>query len=51
MVLLKDDEQKRGFYPIGIIVKVYPGEDGQFRAVEVKTTGLFIISIYLCKAK
>lgn len=37
MVIIKDDEQKRGYYPIGIIIKVFPGEDGQVRAVEVKT--------------
>lgn len=43
MVLIKDDEQKRGYYPIGIVIKVFPGEDGQVRAVEVKTTrGLFV---------
>lgn len=43
MVIIKDDEQKRGYYPIGIIVKVFPGEDGQVRAVEVKTArGVFV---------
>jgi len=35
-VLLKDAQEKRNDWPVGIITKTYPSEDGKFRKIEVK---------------
>ena len=36
-VLVKEDNMPRLQWPIGVIVKVYPGRDGLIRSVDVKT--------------
>ncbi|KAI3371610.1 hypothetical protein L3Q82_024181 [Scortum barcoo] len=36
IVLLKDNQAKRNQWPMGIIVKTFPGEDGLVRKVEVE---------------
>ena len=37
LVLLQDDDIKRGKWPLGRIVKVNPSEDGIVRVAEVRT--------------
>ena len=37
LVLLKDQDKHSCEWPMGIIVKVYPGNDGRVRVAEVKT--------------
>lgn len=36
VVLLKDAQEKRNDWPVGIITKTYPSEDGKVRKIEVK---------------
>lgn len=43
MVKIHDEEIRKGIYPLGIITKIFPGEDQQVRAAEVKTAkGSFV---------
>ncbi|XP_033867815.3 uncharacterized protein LOC117407211 [Acipenser ruthenus] len=37
IVMLKDSQVKRNDWPMGIVVKTFPGRDGKVRKVEVKT--------------
>ena len=37
LVLLQDDDLKRGRWPLARITKVMPGQDGVVRVIEVKT--------------
>lgn len=42
VVLIRGDNVPRQRWPIGVIVKVYPGRDGLIRSVDVKTVkGIF----------
>ena len=38
IVLLKDDQQKRDVWPLGLITQVFPSKDGRVRKVEVKVS-------------
>ncbi|KAJ7996952.1 hypothetical protein DPEC_G00223860 [Dallia pectoralis] len=38
IVLLKDNQAARNSWPMAIITKTYPGEDGRVRKLELKTT-------------
>ena len=38
LVLIKEDNVKRGQWPLGRVVEVHPGEDGVVRVVTVKTS-------------
>ncbi|XP_041717582.2 uncharacterized protein LOC121549770 [Coregonus clupeaformis] len=38
IVMLRDSQVKKNDWPMGIIVKTFPGSDGKVRKVEVKTT-------------
>ena len=38
LVLVQDEDSKRGKWPLGRIIKVMPGRDGVVRTIEVKTT-------------
>lgn len=38
IVLLKDDQQKRNEWPLGLVTKVFPSKDGRVRKVEVKVS-------------
>lgn len=43
MVKIQGEEIRKGIYPLGIITKIFPGEDQQVRAAEVKTAkGSFV---------
>ncbi|XP_060745195.1 uncharacterized protein LOC132858752 [Tachysurus vachellii] len=39
IVLLKDSQSKRNYWPLGIITETYPSQDGQVRKVQVKVIG------------
>ena len=42
VVLVKEDQVPRMSWPLGIVVKVFPGKDGKIRSVNVKTAkGIF----------
>ena len=42
MVLVQEEDSKRGKWPLGRITKVMPGKDGVVRTIEVKTkTGTY----------
>ena len=42
LVLLKEDDVKRGLWPLARITKVMPGKDGVTRVAEVRTkTGVY----------
>ena len=42
MVLMQEEDSKRGKWPLGRITKVMPGGDGVVRTIEVKTkTGTY----------
>lgn len=38
IVLLKDDQQKRNEWPLGLITQVFPSKDGRVRKVEIKVS-------------
>ena len=38
LVLIKEDNVKRGQWPLGRVVEVHPGEDGVVRVVTVQTS-------------
>nr|XP_020483745.2 uncharacterized protein LOC109978925 [Labrus bergylta] len=37
IVILKDKQVKRNYWPLGIVVKTFPSADGKVRKVEIKT--------------
>ena len=37
LILLKTDDAPRSHWPLGRVVKTFPGDDGRVRTVEVKT--------------
>ena len=51
LVVLVDDDVKRGKWPLGRITKVVPSEDGVVRTVEVKTkNGIYTRpAVKICK--
>ncbi|GFS56875.1 hypothetical protein TNCV_2661011 [Trichonephila clavipes] len=38
IVLIENEDKKRAFWPLGRIVKLYPGKDNYVRLVKVKTS-------------
>ena len=38
VVLIEDENRKRVLWPLGQIIQVYPGNDGEVRVVKVKTS-------------
>lgn len=45
---LKDSQLKRNDWPMGIIMKTFPGRDGKVRKVDVKTAREASCNIFLC---
>jgi hypothetical protein len=42
VVLIKNFHEERGHWPLGRVIKYYPGDDGLVRVVDVKTNyGVF----------
>ena len=38
VVIVKSDDKNRGNWPLAIVQRIFPGKDGAFRAVELKTS-------------
>ncbi|KAL2082436.1 hypothetical protein ACEWY4_022254 [Coilia grayii] len=47
VVLLKDNQTARNCWPLAIVTKAFPGEDGRVRKVELKTTDQGHSKVYL----
>lgn len=47
MVLLKDSQNKRNDWPLGLITDTYPSKDGKVRKVQVRVSGKDGPKLYL----